>query len=273
MDRRPIGVFDSGLGGLTAVRELRSILPGEDIIYFGDTGRVPYGSRGRDIIIAYTRQDIAFLLSCGVKAVLAACGTASSTFPKAEGDALPVAYMGVVQPTAAAAVKATKTGRVGVICTEATVSSGSYQKALKALDGGIEAVEAACPLYVPLVENGHFAPGDRLAELVTEEYLEPVRRAGVDTLILGCTHYPLLAPVIGAYMGDGVTLIDSGREAALALRDRLRRDSLLSDSATEGNIRYFVSDDPAKFERLASIFLRQSAGGCAQRVEIEGYDL
>lgn len=273
MDRRPIGVFDSGLGGLTAVRELRSILPGEDIVYFGDTGRVPYGSRGRDTIITYTRQDIAFLLSRGVKAILAACGTASSTFPKPESDALPVGYMGVVEPTAAAAVKATNTGRVGVIGTEATIASGSYRRALKALDGGIETVEAACPLYVPLVENGHFGPNDPLARLVTEEYLEPVRKAGVDTLILGCTHYPLLAEVIGAYMGEGVTLVDSGRQAALAMHTRLQQQNLLGDSATGGTTRYFVSDDPAKFERLASIFLRQSAGGCARRVEIEEYGL
>ncbi|NLW78344.1 MAG: glutamate racemase [Ruminococcaceae bacterium] len=270
---RPIGVFDSGLGGLTAVKELRAILPGEDIVYFGDTGRVPYGSRGRDIIISYARQDIAFLLAKGVKIVLAACGTVSSTLLPEEATGLPVEYLGVVAPASAAAARATRSGRVGVIGTEATVASGSYQRALAGIDAGIVCTTAACPLFVPLVENGHFAPGDRMAEWAAEEYLAPVKAAGVDTLILGCTHYPLLAGTIAAQMGPGVTLIDSGREAALALKDRLEAAGLLARTRQLGKADYYVSDEPTRFHQLAQIFMGGADDVPARRIEIEDYHL
>lgn len=271
----PIGVFDSGLGGLTAVRELRRILPGEDIVYFGDTGRVPYGTKGRDIIISYTRQDIAFLLSRGVKTVLAACGTASSTFPPEEGAALPVGYMGVVAPTAEAAAAITTGGRIGVIGTPATVASKSYKKALEALLPGVKTTQAACPLFVPLVENGHFAPGDPMVKLAVEEYLAPFKAAKVDTLVLGCTHYPLLSAAISEYLGEQVTLVDSGQEAALALRDELGRRNLLNPRRSGGATEYFVSDAPERFGQLADILLGAGAGrgAAAKHVNIEKYDL
>ncbi len=269
----PIGVFDSGLGGLTAVRELRRLLPGEDIVYFGDTGRVPYGTRGRDTIISYTRQDIAFLLSQRVKTIIAACGTVSSTFPKEEGEALPVEYTGVLYAAAQATAKATKTGRVGILGTEATIHSGSYQAALRALDSHIESVAAACPLFVPLVENGHFAPDDQMAHLAAEEYLGGVKAAGVDTVILGCTHYPLLAGVLQQQFGPGVTLIDPGREAALAMQRHMAEKGLLRGRETGGQARYFVSDEPARFNALASIFLPEDSAASAQRIPIEKYDL
>ncbi|MDL2219161.1 glutamate racemase [Ruminococcaceae bacterium OttesenSCG-928-O06] len=273
MREKPIGVFDSGLGGLTAVRQLRALLPGEDIVYFGDTGRVPYGSRGRDIITAYAAQDIAFLLSCGVKTILAACGTVSSTFPQSRADALPVSYTGVVAPAAAAAAAATKNGRVGILGTQATIASGSYQAALAGIAPGIATVAAACPLFVPLVENGHFAKGDTMAALAAEEYLAPVRAAGVDTLILGCTHYPLLADTIAAYMGPDVALIDSGYTAAFALRDKLAAGGLLHPRATGGTCRYFVSDDEVRFDHLAHVFLGKAAEGEVRRINIEEYTL
>ncbi len=271
----PIGVFDSGLGGLTAVRELRRILPGEDIVYFGDTGRVPYGTKGERIICAYARQDIAFLLSKGVKTVLAACGTVSSTFPDEEGQRLPIGYAGVVKAAAAAAAAATRSGRVGIIGTEATIASGSYQRALAALLPGAQALTAACPLFVPLVESGHFAPGDALVALAAEEYLAQVRAAGVDTLILGCTHYPLLAASIAAYMGGGVALIDPGREAALALAGSLARQGLLrEEGGHSGALTCYVSDEPSRFSRLAGSFLgRAEAPLSAERVNIESYRL
>lgn len=269
MKQNPIGVFDSGLGGLTAVKELRQILPGENIVYFGDTGRVPYGSRGRDTIIAYAKQDIAFLLSKGVKTLLAACGTISSTLPKRDSDLLPVPYTGVVGAAALAAAKATKTGQVGVIGTEATIASHSYEDALRGLSPAICCTSNACPLFVPLVENGHFKEGDPLAKLAAELYLAPLRAAEVDTVILGCTHYPLLASTLAAEMGAHVTLIDPGREAALALRDTLRAQDLLNPNTGGGSVEYYVTDDPARFGQLARVFLGGEAGGRVERINIE----
>ena len=174
MDTRPIGVFDSGLGGLTAVRQLRRVLPGEDIIYFGDTGRVPYGSRGREIIRQYARQDIRFLLSHDVKFIIAACGTVSSTYPPEEAARLPVPFTGVVGATARAAVDATRNGKVGIIGTAATVRSGSYAAVIKDMKPETEIVARACPMFVPLVENGRYQPGDVVIETVAREYLEPL---------------------------------------------------------------------------------------------------
>ena len=269
----PIGVFDSGLGGLTSVRELRSILPGEDIIYFGDTGRVPYGTRGRDTILDYARQDIAFLLSREVKTIIAACGTVSSTYPAEEGAALPVSYTGVVQATAAAALRATQNGRIGILGTEATIRSGGYQAALSAQRGDIQCFASACPLFVPLVENGHFAPEDAMAHLAAEEYLGDIKAAGVDTVILGCTHYPLLMGVLQKQFGQDVVLIDPGRQAALAMREDLSQKGLLRQRKHGGEVQYFVSDEPSRFNALASIFLPEDAAASATQIHIEKYDL
>lgn len=272
MDQRPIGVFDSGLGGLTAVRELRRLLPGEDIIYFGDTGRVPYGTRGRDIIVEYAKQDIAFLLSKGVKAVIAACGTVSSTLPAEVAASLPVPYMGVVESAARAAVLATKTGRIGVIGTPATVASGSYPAAIRRLMPGAAITATACPLFVPLVENGYFGVQNPVTRLVAQDYLKDVKSAGVDTLILGCTHYPLIAPVLADLMGPGVTLVDVGRAAAQSARHMLERTGLLR-APRQGKVEYYVSDSTEQFDRLAHIFLGEYAGGSVQRIDIDAYGL
>ena len=194
MDNRPIGVFDSGLGGLTSVRELRRLLPGEDIVYFGDTGRVPYGSRSHETILQYARQDIAFLLSQNVKCIMAACGTVSSTYPPEEAAKLPVPYMGVVSSAARRAARATRSRKIGVIGTSATIRSHSYELMLRRLVPGAEITARACPLFVSLVENGYVdgsAPDrQQVTKLVIAQYLKEVRDAGVDTLILGCTHYP-----------------------------------------------------------------------------------
>ena len=246
----PIGVFDSGLGGLTAVRELRRILPGEDIVYFGDTGRVPYGTRGVDVIVRYAKQDIAFLLEQNVKYVMAACGTVSSTLSEAYTRTLPVPYTGVVQSAAAAAVRATRTGLIGVIGTPATVKSGSYNAAIAALMPGARIVATACPLFVPLVENGYFGADNAVTRLVARDYLKDIRAAGVDTLILGCTHYPLIAPIIADLMGPEVALIDPGRETALAARDALASAGLLREGRA-GTARYYVSDTTESFAQLS----------------------
>lgn len=266
----PIGVFDSGLGGLTAVRELRRILPGEDIVYFGDTGRVPYGTRGADVIVRYAKQDAAFLLSQHVKFIMAACGTVSSTLPKDWTDALPVRYLGVVQAAAAAAVRATKTGRIGVLGTQATVRSGSYAAAVAALLPGARITATACPLFVPLVENGYFGADNPVTRLVAQDYLRDVRAAGVDTLILGCTHYPLLLPVIASLMGPDVALIDPGRETALEARRQLEAAGLLR-AGHSGTARYYVSDTVESFSHLSAQFLGEYAGGPVERISVDGY--
>lgn len=271
MDTRPIGVFDSGLGGLTAVRQLRKVLPGEDIVYFGDTGRVPYGSRGTDTILQYARQDIRFLLSHDVKFIVAACGTVSSTYPAAEAARLPVPYTGVVGAAARAAAAATRTGRVGVIGTAATVRSGSYAALLQELRPGVEITARACPLFVPLVENGFVRDGDEVTRLVIERYLTPVRDAGVDTLILGCTHYPLLKRMIGDFMGEDVALIDPGKVTAGAVADALAALELLNGRTQGGTARYYVSDTPDSFAEQETMFLGDYAGGPVERIAIENY--
>lgn len=269
MDNRPIGVFDSGLGGLTAVKELEKALPAENIVYFGDTGRVPYGSRSREIVRAYAKQDMDFLMSKNVKAVLAACGTVSSTAADI-GAALPVPYFDVVAPTAKAAAQATKNGRIGVIGTSATIHSDSYRKALLALDYKLQVFSQACPLFVHLVENAFISPQDEVTRLVAERYLSPLREMGVDTLILGCTHYPIIAPTISSVMGRNVTLINSGREAALALAARLREQELTCDGSSPRQASYFVTDAPESFAAVAELFLGHSVEGRTERITMEG---
>ncbi len=271
MDSRPIGVFDSGLGGLTAVRTLRQILPEEDLIYFGDTARVPYGGRSRETILRYARQDVRFLRTCELKAILVACGTVSTTaLPelRAEND-LPV--LGVVEPTCRRAAALTKNGRVGLIATQASVRSGAYEAALAGLDPGLRVTAKACPLFVPLVEAGHFRPGDVVIETVAREYLEPLREEGVDTLILGCTHYPLLEEVVGSVMGPEVALVSAGEEAAFELKRLLKARGLRAEEGRLGGAEFCVSDRAEDFERVASLFLRDDLRRSVRRIDIDRY--
>lgn len=269
MDNRPVGVFDSGLGGLTAVKELELVLPRESVVYFGDTGRNPYGSRSREALRRYARQDMAFLLSHNVKAVLAACGTVSSVAGDI-GSALPVPYFDVLAPTAMAAVRATRNKRIGVIGTSATIHSGSYVQAISRLDPEVQVFPQACPLFVPLVENGFISPNDRIARITVEHYLAPLRSAGVDVLILGCTHYPIISQVISDVIGHSVKLINSGREAALALALALEHTDSLCAPGRERSAGYYVTDEPVNFDAVAELFLGHSVEGI--RVEdIESY--
>lgn len=268
MDNRPIGVFDSGLGGLTAVKELELVLPGESIVYFGDTGRVPYGSRSRETVRRYARQDMHFLMRHDVKAVLAACGTVSSTAADI-GRALPVPYFDVVAPTARAAAKAARNKKVGVIGTNASISSGAYTKALLEADPSLEVYSQPCPLFVPLVESGFVEPGDQIAYLVAERYLSPLREAGVSALILGCTHYPIIRETIQMCMGADVVLIDSGKEAALSLAEFLEEHGLLCEPGQERQAQYYVTDAPENFGAVAELFLGHGVEG--QRIDIEKY--
>lgn len=267
MDDRPIGIFDSGLGGLTALKELEQLLPQESIVYFGDTGRVPYGTRSRETIRRYAAQDMAFLMEHGVKAVLAACGTVSSTAGDI-GQKLPVPYFDVIGPAARAAAARTQNKKVGVIGTSATIHSDSYRQALLALDYRLEVYPQACPLFVPLVENAFISPQEEVTRLVAQRYLGPIREAGVDTLILGCTHYPIISPIIGSVMGRGVALIDPGKEAALALAGTLQGEGLLCREGRPRSSSYFVTDEPESFTSVAELFLGHSVRGRVERVDV-----
>ena len=271
MDMRPIGVFDSGLGGLTAVRSLRQILPEEDLIYFGDTARVPYGGRSKETLLKYARQDVRFLRSFDLKAILIACGTVSTTSLdtlQAEND-LPI--VGVVEPTCRRALLVTKTKKVGIIATLASIRSGAYEAVLRRLDPEVEVIGKPCPLFVPLVENGRFRRGDVVIETVAREYLEPLKATGIDTLILGCTHYPLLTEVIADVMGPEVTLVSAGEESAFELKRLLKANGLRAEETRLGEAEFYVSDQPEDFERIASVFLQEDIRHVARRIDIDRY--
>ncbi len=270
MNNKSIGVFDSGLGGLTAVKQIMAELPNENIIYFGDTGRVPYGTRSRDTILKYTRGDIRFLKTFDVKVIVIACGTASSAALPAIKDEFDVPIVGVIDAAVYAAVRATKNKKIGIIGTQGTIKSKEYEKQIAEYDSEMQTFPQACPLFVPIVENGHF--DTPVARLLVEEYLADIKAQGVDTLILGCTHYPLLEKVIGEYMGDGVTLINSGAEVAKYLKKKLTREELLHDETkSDEQYQYYVSDDIAGFEELGGIFLEKEINGQVNKIDIEKY--
>lgn len=270
MEARSIGVFDSGLGGLTAVRQLRRLMPSEDIIYFGDTARVPYGNRGRETLLRYARQDMRFLCSFDLKAVVIACGTVSTNCLEELRRESGVPVIGVVEPAVERAAALTRSGKIGLAATRASVASGAYERAFRRLDPALEVHALACPLFVPLVEEGRCRPGDIVIETVAEEYLAPLREAGVDTLVLGCTHYPLLAEVVGGVMGPDVSLVDVGAEAARACRDLLAEKDALADRRP-GSARFYTSDRAVNFQRLAALFLGEEAAGAVEQVDISRY--
>ena len=256
MNNDPIGVFDSGVGGLTTVKELVKLLPHENIVYLGDTARVPYGTKSSTTIATYAKQDINFLLGHDVKMLLVACGTISSAMmhePIFEN--VTVSYSGVVLPTAEAACKATRNKRIGVLGTSATVKSQSFANAIKAIDPGIEVTSKACPMFVPLVENGYTGRDCKVTKLIAEEYLEIMKKNEVDTLILGCTHFPHLHDIIQDTMGSDVKLISSGAELARFAVDALTRDNALSDRQTEGQRKLYCTDSVELFTETAATFL------------------
>ncbi len=255
-----IGVFDSGMGGLTAVKELNAILPNEDIIYFGDTARVPYGSRSRETVLKYAREDVEFLKKHKIKMIIAACGTVSSVIgstPLVED----MPFTGVLLPTAQAACAATKSGKIGVIATPATIRSKSFGKAIKVINPHAKVIGNACPLLVHLVENGYTARDCEITKLAALEYLTPIKDEGVDTLILGCTHYPVIKDIIADIMGDNVTLISSGEEAAKYARNALISADLLNENTQSGRNVFYVSDSKELFEENAKHFLDYPVSG------------
>lgn len=268
MDNRAIGVFDSGLGGLTCVKEIMRLLPGEDIVYFGDTGRVPYGTRSPETITKYAVSDVNFLKTFDIKAVVIACGTVSSISMEHLQSKFDLPIIGVVEPAAKAACRATRNKKIGIIGTSGTISSGKYTKHIKELTPHAEVVQTACPLFVPLVENGFL--NHPATKLIAEEYLSEIKSSSADTLILGCTHYPLIKPLIGDIMGGEVSLIDPGFETALFLQDYLISNNLQSDRKT-AKYKFFVSDKVESFEDVGGMFLGREIKGHVSAVDIEKY--
>lgn len=267
MKNDAIGVFDSGMGGLTTVKELNALLPQENIIYFGDTARIPYGGKSPETVMRYAREDVAFLRQHAVKMIIAACGTVSSVVGE-QPFVTDMPFTGVVLPAAEKACQVTKNKRIGVIGTTATVRSGSYERAIRKRCPDVVITAKACPLFVHLVESGYTDFQNPVTRLVAQEYLEPVRQAGVDTLILGCTHYPVIKDIIADYMGESVQLISPGVEAAQFAKACLSAQGLLTDRTTSGKNTYYVSDSPEMFVENAGHFLHRDVDGSVFRCSL-----
>jgi glutamate racemase len=254
--QKAIGIFDSGIGGLTVFKEIVAKLPEENIIYLGDTARVPYGIRSAETVTRYSFENTNFLLSQEIKMLVVACNTATAISLEAVKKEFPLPVIGVLEPGARAAVASTKTRKVGVIGTEATINSGAYERAIKRLAPEVEVTSRACPLFVQLAEEG-WTDND-VAELVAGKYLLPFRETGIDTLVLGCTHYPLLKAVIGRAVGPGITLIDSATETAMEVAEVLEKLKWRGSGKGEGTRKFYVTDTPARFELIGKRFLGDS---------------
>ena len=274
-DTRPIGVFDSGIGGLTVLREIWRACPDESTVYFGDNSRAPYGTKSKSTVIKYSLQNMKFLESKDVKMIVIACNTASAYAYETLADKTDVPVIEVVTPGADAACRATKNGRIGIIATKGTISTATYRHAVERRAGelglgGIEITEQACPLFVSLAEEGWW--DDEIALLTAQKYLKSVKEFGVDTLVLACTHYPLLASTIGKVMGEQVTLINSGVSVASAVKKVLTENDMLSDG-TDVRREFYTSDDAERFENVASPFLGQGLPKGTVKHTVDRYDV
>jgi len=269
MDNRPIGVFDSGLGGLTMVKALKELIPNQSIIYLGDTGRFPYGPRSKETIEKYAGQNAAFLAEKNIKAMVAACNTVCSVAFDAIKNAYTMPVYEVVRKPAAAAVQATKNNKIGIIGTTATIRSGAYEKALRELKADLEIHCKPCPLLAPLVEEGWTNPDDEAAVNVVSRYLKELAGFNIDTLILGCTHYPLLTEIIKKIMGKNVKLIDSGAKTAEFIATDLKERNILPDKESKGTTSYYVTDCTDSFSQKAAKFLGSDINDMVTRVELE----
>ena len=250
---KPIGVFDSGIGGLTVVKRLGTTLPNENIIYFGDTARVPYGSKSNSTVIEYSIQNTNFLLSKDVKAIIVACNTASSVAIPELKSKFDLPIIGMIEPGASMALKFSSNKKIGVIGTWATISNKAYSTEIKKMEPAANIYEKPCPLFVPFAEEGWLT--HKATYEVAEEYLKELREHEIDTLVLGCTHYPILADVIQEVMGKNVKLIDSGVASAEVIKNMLQKNNLLSESDERGAQDFYVSDIPQKFRDEAELFL------------------
>jgi glutamate racemase len=256
-----VGIFDSGVGGLTVQRAIFDRLPGLDTVYLGDTARVPYGSKSPEVVTQYSLRNARFLVARGIDLLVVACNTASAVALPALREALAIPVLGVVEPGARAAARASRSGRIGVIGTPSTIASGAYQRAITAERADAEVFARACPLFVPLAEEGWTDPDDEVVRAIARRYLEPVAAAGVDTLVLGCTHYPLLAGAIAKEL-PGVTLVDSAAAIAAAVAERV------TPGPTRAAVhQFYVTDVPGRFLAIAERFLGRPVGG-AEQVDI-----
>jgi len=253
MNDSPIGVFDSGIGGLTVLKEIIDLLPNEKTVYLGDTARVPYGTKSKETVIRYSLENSRFLIDRGVKLIVAACNTASAYAINELREAFDIPVIGVIKPGARAALSASSRGRIGVIGTEGTMGSHAYSRVINSIKSGTTVIEKACPLFVPLVEEGFIT--EEATALIAEKYLDELKGRDIDTLVLGCTHYPLLKEAISAVMGAGVRLIDSAESTAGEVKRLLEARGLAKsegDNAREH--RFFVTDSPGRFVRVGRIF-------------------
>jgi glutamate racemase len=257
-----VGIFDSGVGGLTVLRELTRVLPQEDTIYFGDTARVPYGTKSPETVTRYASEIASFLLRRDIKLLVVACNTASAVALPTLKRQLSIPVVGVIEPGARRAVEVSRSGRIGVIGTAGTIRSSAYTRAIKRLKPEAEVLTRACPLFVPLAEEGW--TDNQVARLTAQSYLQELKEACVDTLVLGCTHYPLLKPIIAQVMGPGVTLVDSAAETARTVAEILAQKNMLRPAAEIGNHHYYVSDIPAGFIRVGNRFLGGRLGDVYQ---------
>lgn len=253
-----IGMFDSGIGGLTVMSELIKALPTEDVIYFGDTARLPYGGKSRETIVRYSIESAIFLIEKGVKVIVVACNTATSQALEKLQQIFGLPVIGVIDPGVSQALQATKNGKIAVLGTRGTIQSGAYEKAILQKDATATVVSIACPLFVPLVEEGCL--DHPAARLIVQEYLKPLKGQNIDTILLGCTHYPLLKDMIRAEMGDEIAIVDSASCCAEAVSDVIAEKKLQNQRSDSANYHYFVSDDPEKFQMLGKAFLGMPIG-------------
>jgi len=265
---KPIGIFDSGVGGLTVLAEVMRLLPNENIVYFGDVGRCPYGGRSKETIIHFARQDIRFLLDHDVKYIIAACNSVSSVALETVKDEFEIEMLGVIVPGAIAALNYTKNNRIGIIGTVATIGSDSYAREIQKRNNKSKVFSLACPLFVPLAEEGYI--DKKATYLIAEDYLKTLKDVDIDTLVLGCTHYPLLKKVIGKVMGEKVRLVDSAEETALAMAQVLKEKDLKREGNDDVTCKLYVSDVPDRFSDLVFKFLGSRMNNIA-RVDITRY--
>jgi glutamate racemase len=254
MQKLSIGMFDSGVGGLTVLKEVKKLLPSEHIIYFGDTARVPYGNRSPQAVTKYTLESALFLLTKGIKLLAIACNTSSALALHLLQKKFPIPVIGVIDPCAKEVVTSTKNKKVGVIGTKATIKSSAYEKSIQKLDPKIQVFSKSCPLFVPIAEEG--LEGDEVAHLMAEKYLRDLLRSNIDTLVMGCTHYPILEDVIRRVMGEKVSIVNAGRETAKEIKNILEKKKILNDKG-KGGCEYFVTDSPESFEEIGRRILRE----------------
>ncbi|NLK62826.1 MAG: glutamate racemase [Fusobacteria bacterium] len=266
MKNKSIGVFDSGLGGLTVTKEIINLLPNENIIYFGDTARVPYGTKSKNAVVKYAKEIVRFLMTKDVKMIVIACNTASALALEEIKSMINIPVIGVIKAGSKRAIATTVNGKIGVIATNATIDSNAYKLAIENLNKNVEIYQKACPLFVPLIEEGMIE--DEITDLIAKRYLSTLNN-DIDTLVLGCTHYPLIKETLSKIIGDNVTLIDSAEETAILVKNILLKLDIFKEQSTN-NHQFYVSDAPEKFQKIGKLFLKSELNN-VEKIDIEQY--